>query len=274
MEPGNLYQPLSDQAAAQAHEAKWQWSPHGVSQNRALAQACHELLSQEFASECLAPEKNYVAQLAKPAKRDKHPIVVAGVFEQDPTCHVAAVHQGELLPWHASSEGSAQSTAAGLIWALEFQVTSPLLRGLGIKGVGRRLFGEGKSRACEQAEQLGAGLKFACLEAQSRAVAFWQKMGFLKPVGLEYCAPSLAGGIDDNGAASGFSYQFMVMPLQHPQAREISRDELISLIRTLYHHWYLAQGSSGKPASTAKARGLLLEQVVSGIPQADTIALD
>jgi hypothetical protein len=248
----------------------------------AWLKAAYRLLAGEFSSNVLVPLEQY-AKCLEDDLNDARPtslVIVAAFIRDRHRAWIVGVTSGELML--LKSPGCVDSPPGELpfyVYAIGHQTTSSVVRGRGVKGIGRRLWEAAGEEARARAERLGGALRYTVLEAQANSIGFWDRMGYRWPRGVRYWQPPLQ--FDRNGH---YLYRevpetLMVKPLEGVAEGSIGRELLKSIVAAIYENWSLRVWRGElEPEAMARAEqyvmGTVFGRVCELMPREDPLPLD
>jgi deoxyhypusine synthase len=232
-----------------------------VTENDDWLRIAYDLLLSEFDSNVLDPYERYVEWLGL-NQRGEHPfpflMMVAFVRYRD-TAHLIGVISGNVMRVRnvVTVDPASDQTC---FFAIGHQVTSPVVRKAGIKGVGSKLWQAAQELARTWAQNLDGVLRYSVGEAENDSLGFLTKMGCLWPQGVTYWQPPLEFDSQGTFVHPEVPEILVFVPLEGVSADTISRSLLLEIIATIYLNWSLYK-YRGKLSPEAMQRA---EQYVMG----------
>lgn len=201
----------------------------------------YELLLTEFDSSVLDPYERYVEWLSL-NKQEKHtfPYLMMVAFLRDgTTAHLLGVISGNVMCIRDDGANGSSVPEKTCFFAIGHQITSPVIRDAGIKGVGSRLWNTSHDIARTWARDLGGVLRYSVGEAENNSLGYLTKMGCLWPQGVTYWQPPLEFNSDGVFVHPEVPEILVFLPLEGSPPDKISRSLLREIIATIYMNWSL-----------------------------------
>jgi ribosomal protein S18 acetylase RimI-like enzyme len=234
-----------------------------------LLDACHDLLLRAFDPAVVDPKRIYVDAVndQSGAFRDFAPLFFAALFDVDGEQLVAGFISSDAM---AIGDSDVVHLAVGNI------ATTPRLRDVNFRGVGRKLLEAALNAGRLAARDKGANLKYSTAEAEAASLPFWAKMGFRWPQGVRYFQPPLDFDADGQPVHPEVPETLVVKVLEGLTSA-IDGGELREIVRSIYWNWSLrAHSKSLTPAAFSAARAYVmdvLEKTFASISPDESIPL-
>ena len=243
-------------------------------------QTCYDFLRSHFGPEVLDPLQRYVDWLEM-NRLGSHPfpfLLMAAYLEDGDRARVVGVISGNVMRIEQSRSKEVKSTPPSFIFAIGHQLTAPVVRSAGIKGVGTRLWNRAIAEAKAITRRFKGRLAYSFLEAENDSVGFWDRLGYRWPQAVTYWQPPLE--FDENG---GFVHPevpeiAMLKPVEVQDKRTIERHLLYDVIATVYLNWALSKyrdvlSQEAMKRAESYVMGSLLGRVDSHMPRTPRISL-
>lgn len=201
----------------------------------------YRLLQSEFDESVLDPIERYVEWL-KLNRQGQHPfpfLMVAAYLRDGQNAIVVGVVSGNIMPIVEYSGSNPNTSAPLYMLALGHQLTSKLLRGKALSGLGTGLWKTAIEQAGKWIENLGGEFGYSMLEAESDSIGFWNKMGYLWTQGVSYWQPPLEFDTKGDYIHSEVPEMLMLLPLDGMNQETIDQTLLKNIIATVYLNWSL-----------------------------------
>jgi GNAT superfamily N-acetyltransferase len=205
-------------------------------------------------------------------------VLMAAYLEGGGRALVAGVMSANVMRIERSGQPEVEPAAPSLLFAIGNQLTAPLVRSAGIKGVGTRLWRRAIAEAKAIARGLNGRLAYSFLESEDDSAGFWDRLGYRWPKDVSYWQPPLE--FDGNGDFVNPEVREIAMlkPLEVQDRRGIERGLLHDVIATVYLNWALARyrgvlSAEAMNRAESYVMGWLLGRVDSLMPRAPRIPL-
>jgi deoxyhypusine synthase len=214
---------------------------HVVTGDDVWLRVAYDMLLTEFDSSVLDPYERYVEWLGL-NQREQHPfpyLMMVAFVRDGATAQILGVISGNLMRLRDDVKNDTKSPDQTWFFAIGHQITSPVLRTAGIKGVGSRLWQTSHDAARTWARSLGGVLRYSVGEAENDSLGFLTKMGCLWPQGVTYWQPPLE--FDEQGMFIHPEVPeiLVFLPMEGVAADTISQSLLREIIATIYLNWSL-----------------------------------
>jgi hypothetical protein len=240
----------------------------------------YEFLRRHFGREVLDPPERFRDWLDM-NRRGVHPfpfILQTAYVVRERRAWVLGVIAGNLMRVEPSRPDAAKSALRAYVFAIGNQLTEPLARAAGVKGVGTRLWRRAVAEARSITAGLGGRLEYSFLEAENDSVGFWDRMGYRWPRGVTYWQPPLE--FDEQGQYVHPEVPEIAMfkPLDVSARRTIGREVIQDVFASVWENWVLHEyRATLSPQAMERAEryvmGTLLDRVESLMPRTPQIGL-
>lgn len=235
--------------------------------------ATYDLLSAEFGSAVLDPPVR-LARWLEWNRAGTHPFpLVLQVAWKDTAAGplLLGATSGNVMPL-AGSDYAASAGALDWVYAIGNQATAPACRSAGVRGIGRGLWQAGIGEALRQVSARGGRLLYSVLEAETRSLGFWGKVGYRRPAGLDYYQPPLEFDTHGRPRYAPIVEKLLLRAESGDGADTIEGVRLRQIVATLYRYWSLHPAREAlAPEAFRRAEqyvmGELLGRVCSTVPE-------
>jgi len=251
-----------------------------VTEPDAWLDATYGLLRRHFADDVVEPKERFVKWLDQ-NRRGVHPfpfVLLAAYLAQGGRARVIGALAGNLMRLVESRPESAKPAPATYFFAVGNQLTDPLAKRAGIKGVGTRLWRRSITEARSITRKLGGHLDYSFLEAETDSLGFWERMGYRWPRGVTYWQPPLEFDARGKFLHPEVPEIAMFKPLGSSPRRTIGKQLVHDVIATIFLNWALhPYRATLSPAAMKRAEGYvmgtLMGRVDSLMPPTPRISL-
>ena len=205
--------------------------------------AGYRLLQSEFDNSVLDPFERYVEwlELNRQGQHTFPFLMVVAYLRDGRNAIVVGVVSGNIMPIAEYTGPNANNGESLFMLALGHQVTSSLLRGKALSGLGTKLWKTAIDQAGKWIDKLGGVFAYSMLEAESDSLGFWSKMGYLWTQGVHYWQPPLEFDSEGNYIHSEVPEMLMLLPLNGMDQSSIGQTLLKNIIATIYLNWSLSK---------------------------------
>ena len=251
-----------------------------VDQSDEWLEASYQLLQSEFDSSVLDPHERYVEWLESNLQgQNPFPFLMMAAYLRDgDNAIIVGVVSGNIMLVEEYAGKNPDSSAPLFMFAIGHQITSKLLRGRGLPGIGTNLWKASIQQAKNWIEKLEGFFGYSMLEAETESLGFWTKMGYRWTQDVSYWQPPLE--FYDNGDYINAEVPeiLMLRPLNGMDEESISKILLKNIIATVYLNWSLHKYRTLlEPKAMKRAEDYVMKdlfgRVCQQMPQTDSIPL-
>lgn len=201
--------------------------------------ASYQLLSSEFDAEVLDPYERYVEWLELNRQKKHHfPFLMVAAYLRDGVkATVVGVISGNIMRIEEYAGANPNDFAPIFMYAIGHQVTSKILRGRALRGLGTNLWKAAMKHAKDWITELGGKYAYSMLESEPESVGFWHKMGYRWTQDVPYWQPPLEFYPNGDFIHAEVPETLMLCPLDEMNKEAISKTLLKNIIATVFLNW-------------------------------------